>query len=157
MSKTQAARDAVALMMDTARPVAERRAALATANDLRRELSVGWAKIGAPGDFSLVAFEEELETAAAAEAMKPQGDAEKPLDAEQPSAEKKDRGGIGRMVNVLLTETADDYASIVAKVKEAFPEAKTTARSVASVAADLRRSGVDVPTRRKAKAVATGA
>ena len=44
-----------------------------------------------------------------------------------------------------------DYAAIVARVVAEFPDARTTARSVASVAAVLRKKGVDVPLRRKAK------
>lgn len=67
-------------------------------------------------------------------------------------APKTERGAIGRMVIDLLTKTDDDYATMVGKIKEAFPEAKTTARSIASIAADLRRDGVDVKSRRKVKA-----
>lgn len=65
---------------------------------------------------------------------------------------KSERGAIGRLVIDLLTKTDDDYATIVGKVKEEFPSAKTTARSIASIAADLRRDGVDVKSRRKVKA-----
>lgn len=67
-------------------------------------------------------------------------------------APKTERGAIGRMVIDLLTKTDDDYATMVGKIKEAYPEAKTTARSIASIAADLRRDGVDVKSRRKVKA-----
>lgn len=75
---------------------------------------------------------------------------------EQPSSDepKSERGAIGRLVISLLVDTDDDYATIVGKVREAHPEAKTTARSIASIAADLRRDGVDVKSRRKAKKVA---
>ena len=69
-----------------------------------------------------------------------------------PEQPKSERGAIGRLVISLLVDTDDDYATIVAKVKEAHPDAKTTARSIASVAADLRRDGVDVKSRRKVKA-----
>lgn len=73
--------------------------------------------------------------------------------AEQPSGDgpKSERGAIGRLVISLLVDTDDDYATIVGKVREAHPDAKTTARSIASIAADLRRDGVEVKSRRKAK------
>jgi len=53
-------------------------------------------------------------------------------------------------VQELLMDVDNAYVEIVAEVKRRFPDAKTTARSVASVAATLRKKGVDVPTRRKA-------
>ena len=60
---------------------------------------------------------------------------------------------VGRLVERLLL--ADDgswrYADVVAEVRRRFPEARTTRRSVASVAADMRKRGVDVPIRRAAK------
>lgn len=150
MSKTQEARDALAIALDAERTPEERSAALGAANELRKELSIGWGKLGAPEGFDFKALDEELRGAIEA-AQQAEGDAEKPLEsAEQPSEQPKaDRGGIGRLVNLLLTTTDLDYASIVARVKGQYSEAKTTARSVASVAADLRRDGVDVPSRRK--------
>ncbi|NCQ23583.1 MAG: hypothetical protein COW54_02345 [Rhodobacteraceae bacterium CG17_big_fil_post_rev_8_21_14_2_50_63_15] len=57
---------------------------------------------------------------------------------------------IGAVVQELLMDVDNAYVEIVAEVKRRFPDAKTTARSVASVAATLRKKGVDVPTRRKA-------
>ena len=57
---------------------------------------------------------------------------------------------IGAVVQELLMDVDNAYVEIVAEVKRRFPDAKTTARSVASVAANLRKKGVDVPTRRKA-------
>ena len=65
---------------------------------------------------------------------------------------KSERGAIGRLVIDLLVDTDDDYATIVGKIREQYPSAKTTARSIASIAADLRRDGVDVKSRRKVKA-----
>ena len=165
MSKTQEARDALAIALDAGRAPEERSAALGVANELRKELSIGWGKLGAPEGFDFKALDEELRAAI----QQAEGDAEKPLEsAEQPSdavevtphgapgmgqtadGPKVDRGGIGRLVNLLLTTTELDYASIVGRVKEQYPEAKTTARSIASVAADLRRDGVQVPSRRRA-------
>ena len=43
------------------------------------------------------------------------------------------------------------YAAIVDQVVAEFPDAKTTTRSVASVAAVMRKKGVDVPVRKKSK------
>ena len=57
---------------------------------------------------------------------------------------------VGKLVECLLV--ADDgtwsYAAVVEEVRRRFPQAKTTRRSVASVAADLRRRGLWVRTRR---------
>ena len=59
------------------------------------------------------------------------------------------RGAIGAMSIELLTASDEPYESIVAKIVAKYPTAKTTARSLASVAMDLRRDGMDVPSRRK--------
>ena len=175
------------------RPAAERLEALQAANLVRKDMKVGWAKLGfVPEGFNMAdalgTLQDEAKAQAEAAALhvkdhgdtdakqtKLAGDAEKPtteqplryndpatedntgiVPADEPPA-KTERGGIGRLVNELLVDTDDDYATIVAKVVARFPEAKTTARSVASVAADLRRDGVDVKTRRKAKKPAAAA
>ncbi|MEM6288804.1 MAG: hypothetical protein AAF845_16825 [Bacteroidota bacterium] len=57
------------------------------------------------------------------------------------------RPTVGALVARLVTESAASYAEVVEEVRRQFPEARTTARSVASTAARLRRSGVDVPMR----------
>lgn len=73
--------------------------------------------------------------------------------AETPAArEKSPRGAIGIMVMDLL-QTDMPYKDIVTKVRETYWDAKTTERSIASVAMDLRRDGVNVPPRRKPAAV----
>jgi hypothetical protein len=56
-------------------------------------------------------------------------------------------GAIGRMVEELLRDASLNYFQIVERIVAAFPDARTSRRSVASVAADLRRRGVDVPKR----------
>lgn len=66
--------------------------------------------------------------------------------------EKSPRGAIGIMVMDLL-QTDMPYKDIVTKVRETYWDAKTTERSIASVAMDLRRDGVNVPPRRKPAAV----
>ena len=64
------------------------------------------------------------------------------------TVQKSPRGAIGALVIELLV-TDMPYEDIVAKVRATYPDAKTTARSIASVAMDLRRDGVNVPSRRK--------
>ena len=66
-------------------------------------------------------------------------------------AEDQPRPTVGATVKRLLTETDLGYSQIVDKVLAEHPDARTTARSVASVACTLRKKGVDVPMRRKAK------
>lgn len=57
------------------------------------------------------------------------------------------KGGLSRMVEELLMDGSLTYRAIEARVKEAFPEAKTTNKSIASVASAMRRNDVDVPRR----------
>lgn len=61
------------------------------------------------------------------------------------------RRTIGSLVQELLIDPDLGYLAIVDRVLIEFPEAKTSVRSVASVAATMRKRGVDVPMRRKAK------
>jgi hypothetical protein len=56
-------------------------------------------------------------------------------------------GAIGKMVEELLADASLGYLAIVERVVTAFPTAKTTQRSIASVAADMRRRGLEVPMR----------
>lgn len=65
--------------------------------------------------------------------------------------EDRPRVTVGATVKRLLTETDLGYAEIVDRVLAEHPDARTTARSVASVASTLRKKGVDVPMRRTAK------
>lgn len=58
---------------------------------------------------------------------------------------------IGSLVQELLMDPGLGYLAIVDRVVAEFPDAKTSVRSVASVAAGLRKKGVDVPIRRKVK------
>jgi len=85
-----------------------------------------------------------------AQAEEPEAQAEEPeAQAEEPEApaEKPERGAIGRLCMELL-ETDMSYADIVACVRGRYPAARTTARSLASVALDMRKAGVAVPGRR---------
>ena len=54
---------------------------------------------------------------------------------------------IGSLVQELLMDETLAYTAIVDQVMAEFPDAKTSVRSVASVAAVLRKNGVDVPMR----------
>lgn len=58
---------------------------------------------------------------------------------------------ISRLTEKLLMDENLGYAAIVDQVVAEFPDAKTTTRSVASVAAVMRKKGVDVPMRKKSK------
>lgn len=68
-------------------------------------------------------------------------------------ARKSTENTIGASVRRLLQDETLGYDDIVRLVKAAHPEAETTPRSIASVASVLRRKGVEVPSRRGAKAV----
>lgn len=70
-----------------------------------------------------------------------------PEDAPEPSAGP---WTIGKAVRALLLDPAGlDYPTIVERVKGEFPQAHTTTRSIASVAAAMRRDGMVFPMRRK--------
>ena len=95
----------------------------------------------------------EAERNAAAEEIgfkEPDTGAENP--AENVPRAKSPRGAIGVMVMDLL-QTDMPYKDIVKQVRETYWDAKTTERSVASIAMDLRRDGVNVPARRKPAAI----
>jgi hypothetical protein len=79
-------------------------------------------------------------------------EAETPATPETEARAKSPRGAIGVMVMDLL-QTDMPYKDIVTKVRETYWDAKTTERSVASVAMDLRRDGIHVPPRRKPAAI----
>ena len=61
---------------------------------------------------------------------------------------KLTRGTVGALVKELLLDASLTYAEIVTRVMAVHPQANTSARSVASTAAVLRKGGTDVPTRR---------
>lgn len=84
----------------------------------------------------------------------PEVPAETPAASETEARTKSPRGAIGIMVMDLL-QTDMPYKDIVTKVRETYWDAKTTERSIASVAMDLRRDGVNVPPRRKPAAPKT--
>ena len=65
-------------------------------------------------------------------------------------AKETPRGAIGVMVMDLL-QTDATYPEVVEAVRRAYPTARTTARSVASTAMDLRAAGLDIPSRRRVR------
>lgn len=70
----------------------------------------------------------------------------------QTAAEVKGpRVTIGSAVTELLMDAALSYDMIVSIIRGQFADAQTSRRSVASVAARLRKEGVKVPLRRKEK------
>lgn len=97
--------------------------------------------------------------AEAAEDAEPTKDETEEAPEQEPSVDEKIRnakvtgperkGTIGELVYELLMDETLDYVAIVDRVMAKFPDAKTTTRSVASVAAVLRKKGTPVPTRRK--------
>lgn len=61
---------------------------------------------------------------------------------------KPTRGAVGALVKELLLDASLTYAEVVTRVMAVHPQANTSARSVASTAAVLRKGGVTVPPRR---------
>jgi hypothetical protein len=62
---------------------------------------------------------------------------------------KSGRGLIMQLSIDLLTSRNDPYQILADEVRARYPDAKTSARSLASVAVDLRKAGVRVPERAK--------
>jgi hypothetical protein len=77
--------------------------------------------------------------------------------------EKNRERGVCDMVRELVMdkETYPSWKDVVSAVKEAFPNAQTSTKSVASIARDMRKLGIDVPHRTAVagppKLTATGA
>lgn len=67
------------------------------------------------------------------------------------STDASERVTVGATVRRLLIETDLGYVEIVDAVKARFPKARTSTRSVASVASALRRDGEAIPFRRRAR------
>lgn len=63
-------------------------------------------------------------------------------------------GSLSRRVESLLRDTTMSYADIVSTVREEFPSANTSTKSVASVACTMRKKGINVPLRLKLNLVA---
>ncbi|MFZ5962000.1 hypothetical protein ACOXXX_03535 [Thalassococcus sp. BH17M4-6] len=74
-----------------------------------------------------------------------------PTDDEADDTPEQPKRTIGALVQELLMDEALGYEAILEQVMAEFSDAKTSVRSIASVAANLRKRGVDVPMRRKKK------
>ena len=57
------------------------------------------------------------------------------------------RGGLSRMVESLILNSPLTYGQIVMRVRENYPDCRTSTKSVASVARDLKKKGYPVPNR----------
>lgn len=106
---------------------------------------------------ALISWKDKLEAAIVSERLADEGEGvsdtmDLPDDVDEEATRLLTpipRGAIGAMSIELLIASDEPYADIVAKIKAVYPAAMTTARSLASVAMDLRRDGVEVPSRRK--------
>lgn len=123
----------------------------------------GWAVVGFCGRLDLARKKQgehpgsifvEVRELGATEADETKAEAAE--DAEQANHEAEDTAEddkpkltISRLTEKLLMDENLGYAAIVDQVVAEFPDAKTTTRSVASVAAVMRKKGFDVPMRRK--------
>lgn len=60
-------------------------------------------------------------------------------------------GAVAKEIAKLLTGRKNplSYAAIAERVRAKLPEAQTSARSVASIASNLRKEGVNLPDRRR--------
>lgn len=74
-----------------------------------------------------------------------------PVEVQTPAEVKEPRVTIGSAVTELVMDAAMSYDQIVNIIRGKFVDAQTSRRSVASVAARLRKEGVEVPLRRQQK------
>lgn len=77
--------------------------------------------------------------------------ADKVLAETKPAEPEVKAPKIGEVIAQLVMDATMSYDQIVTLIHDQFKPCNTSARSVASVAARLRRDGVEVPHRRKAK------
>lgn len=74
-----------------------------------------------------------------------------PAEVQTPVEAKGPRVTIGSVVTELVMDATLSYDAIVEIIHQRFVDANTSRRSVASVAARLRKDGIDVPRRRQQK------
>lgn len=70
----------------------------------------------------------------------------------KPDLKLKSGGPMAEQIARLLADPTLDHGSIARRVREGNPKARTSARSVASVATALRRDGYRVPERQRNRA-----
>jgi hypothetical protein len=112
-------------------PPDAKRDAIAQARNLCREHKIGMGSFEWPDD----------ETGDDAASEQP--------DAGEPIVGTPTDQSIGQMVERLLLEPALNFVEIARRVREHFPHARTTNRSVASTAKAMRSRGADVILRRR--------
>ncbi len=115
-------------------------------NARRPERAIGMAWKGSKDALRARLDEMEAEARALDAERQKEAEAERPERAE-PEA-KAPRGQLGKMVEHLLVTSGASYGEIVRLVRAQFPQARTTAKSVASVAHALRKKGLPVVARR---------
>jgi hypothetical protein len=129
MSKIQAIRDQISHARDLRKSKKSRLEALQEADALRKASKMSWSKIEE-------GFDIEAEAKAIADFKVK----------DRPAAKPKE--GICHYIRTQLTTTTKDYGVIKAEVLERWPNALTTHKSIASLARDLRREGIEVASRR---------
>jgi hypothetical protein len=112
-------------------PLNAKRDAIAQARSLCREHKIGMGSFEWP--------DEPADDAVTSEQ----------LDADAPIVEISADKSIGQMVERLLTDPTLNFVEIARRVREHFPHARTTNRSVASTAKAMRARGADVILRRR--------
>lgn len=110
--------------------------------------TLGAEQIAAPWKRPKAELVAKIEALRAHSAPKPQrSKPEAPKAAQGTNMETVDVP-LGAFVASMLADGSKSYGDILAAVREAYPEARTTARSLASTASTLRRKGAEIPSRR---------
>lgn len=149
MTRTAKIASLIATARDEQLDAKTRYQAMCQAEELRKTWKAGWASLGQTPAIieetremvNALDIEETTETVSEPAAPKTQPAAQK-------APKDETRGLISRMVRNLLLNTSKPYSEIVEQVRKHYPDAKTSARSVASVAADMRKAGQAVAHRR---------
>jgi hypothetical protein len=139
------------LVRDEGRTPAERKAAWSELLAVKKAAKTSLEKLGISGASVRAAWLKACEL----ESLRVKPIEDDPLDepaapAAKPKPAKDGRGLITAEVKRLLRETDLAYAAIVEAVVALHPDAKTTTRSVASVASDMRKAKEAVAIRRPA-------
>lgn len=167
MSKIEDATQLAAAALDPENDVRLRLSSLEEADVLRKELKVGWSKLGltvedleairaleAPNDDEPeTEVTETSDESIPAENEAPELPADDPTERAAAKAAEhnqggKPKGGLTRLIESLLMDPRLSYVDIIRAVVAEFPKCQTSTRSIASVAATMRRKGKDVPMRR---------
>lgn len=158
MTKKEQAQGLWAIMGDEARSLAERLAAELELETIRKTAKVGLVKLLSMDGVDQAAVDGLLDSfrlKPLEEVVVSDPETEPPITTPIIEAQKageplpkESRGLITAEVRRLLQDGDLTYAAIEAAVKAKYPDARTTTRSIASTASDLRKAKEDVPTRR---------